>query len=215
MKKILFFLLFSTLLFSQNNNEEYQVFNDFYDNTCLSDYQIKVLNAYKNKKFVSENVFLDDLEKLVKNNIYIPSDFQAECLGYYFGIEKAEGNISELKKFTYYEIFMFAEGQCYIRDEIIKKEKPKEEKPLVLTPSHNEANQYIEVHFSKNKQGISFNEFKIVNGDNVSFNIKTTLLEQINKDFSNDKNGNYTAFYDVFYINSEPKKIKLKTRLNR
>ena len=69
MKKILFFLLFSTLLFSQNNNEEYQVFNDFYDNTGLSDYQIKVLNAYKNKKFVSENVFLDDLEKLVKNNI--------------------------------------------------------------------------------------------------------------------------------------------------
>ena len=100
-------------------------------------------------------------------------------------------------------------------DEIKKDPLPKEEKPPVLTPSYNEANQYIQVHFSKNKQGISFNEFKIVNGDNVSFDIKTTLLEQINKDFSNDKNGNYTAFYDVFYINNEPKKIKLKTRLNR
>ncbi len=211
MKKLLFFILFSIIL----NAQDYQVFNDFYDNTGLSDDKIKVLDSYKFKKFISEKVFLDDLEKLVKNEIYIPSEFQSECLGYYFGIEKADGKINSLKKYTYYEIFMFAEGQCYIRDEILKKEKPKEEKPPVLTPSYNEASQYIQVNFSKNKQGISFNDFKIVEGDQVNFDVKNTILEQIKQDFSNDKNGTYTAFYDVFYINSEPKKIKLKTRLYR
>lgn len=211
MKKLFLFLILSIFCDAQ----DYQVFNDFYDGINLSKEKQNELTQFKFKKFINEDNFYKEIEKLSKDSIFIPTKFQSECLKYYFDIEKAEGNISELKKFTYYEIFMFAEGQCYIRDEIIKKEKPKEEKPLVLTPSHNEANQYIEVHFSKNKQGISYNEFKIVNGNNVNFDIKTTLLEQISKDFSNDKNGNYTAFYDVFYINNEPKKIKLKTRLNR
>jgi len=214
MKKILLFLLFSNLFFAQ---EDYQVFNDFYDNVGLSDYQIKVLDSYKNKKFVSETVFLDDLKKLVDNKIYTPSEFQAECLGYYFGIEKASGKINELKKYTYFSVYAAAEGQCLVRDLYSNKPNKIEipEKPQALRPSYNEASQYIQVNFSKNKKGISFNDFKIIDGDNVSFDIKNTIQEQINRDFSSDENGNYTAFYDVFYINNEPKKIKLKSRLNR
>lgn len=217
MKKLLFFLLFSNLFFAQ---EDYQVFNDFYDNVGLSDSQIKVLDIYKKKKFVSETVFLNDLEKLVKNDIYTPSEFQAECLGYYFGLEKASGKINELKKYTYFSIYAAAEGQCLVRDlyssePIAKIDVTTIEKPPVLTPIYSEASQYIQVQFSKNKKGINFNDFKIIDGDNVDFDVKNTLLGQMNKDFANDKFGNYTAFYDVFYENDQPKIIKLKSRLNR
>ena len=89
------------------------------------------------------------------------------------------------------------------------------EKPQVFQKAYSEANQYIQVSFSKNKKGISFDDFKIIDGDNVNFDIKNSLQEQINRDFASDGNGTYTAFYDVFYINNEPKKIKLKSRLNR
>lgn len=202
MKKILLlFTLISAFIFCQNTEK-----------------QKEVAKIYNSKMFYNDEIFLKDLEGAVKYGVVDYNDKEIECLGYYIGKMKADGKLSELRKYKYEEIFWFSEAECMIRNQIESEKqdsiKIASEKP-VIKPSYKEANQYIQVNFSKNKQGISFNDLKIVEGDHVNFDIKNTLQEQINKDFSNDKNGTYTAFYDVFYINDLPKKIKIKTRLNR
>lgn len=63
---------------------------------------------------------------------------------------------------------------------------------------------YIQISFKKTKKGYEFNS-----------TLKPEIEEQIKKDFANDKEGNYTAFYDVFSLDGVPKTIKLKSRLNR
>lgn len=192
MKKIIFFLVLSTFCNAQLLKKD-SLLLEKYNNTLFSD----------TLKFKKDTKNLKDL------GVLRISDKDLKCAITFIKAAYDEGY--NPKKNTYIEII--ENGGVICNND--KEETTVEEKPLVLAPSHNEANQYIEVHFSKNKKGISYNEFKIINGNNVSFDIKTTLQEQINKYFSNDKNGNYTAFYDVFYINNEPKKIKLKTRLNR
>ncbi len=209
------------ILIARANKDGYKLTNKTYEqiwdaagNYCREYYypslEAKELKKYNDTKFNNLTDFRFETKRLMTSKVLKITESEYECAIRFIKSAFDEGY--DVTKNTYEEII---ENGKVICDNDKKEEKPKEEKPPVLTPSYNEANQYIQVHFSKNKQGISFNEFKIVNGDNVSFDIKTTLLEQINKDFSNDKNGNYTAFYDVFYINSEPKKIKLKTRLNR
>lgn len=63
---------------------------------------------------------------------------------------------------------------------------------------------YIQISFKKTKKGYEFNN-----------PLKPEIEEQIKKDFANDKEGNYTVFYDVFSLDGVPKTIKLKSRLNR
>lgn len=76
--------------------------------------------------------------------------------------------------------------------EIIKKAEPKQKFEYLIIP------------FSKSKKGYEFQN-KIV----------AEIEDQVKKDFLNDKNGNYTAYYDVFFLDDKISKIKLKTRTNR
>lgn len=63
---------------------------------------------------------------------------------------------------------------------------------------------YVQISFKKTKKGYEFNRV-----------IKKEIEEQIKKDFATSKEGNYTAFYDVFSLDNIPKEIKLKSKLNR
>ena len=224
MKKLillLFAFLFS-LGFSQMTDEE-DALAEALMKRDLTKKEKAVLKQYMDKKYTTVKIFMADTEKIVKAGLYIPTEYEAECAGRL--IARANKDGYNLKKWNYEELWDAAGNYCreYVdpylhtkaKEPVIKIDMTTLEKPQVLRPSYKEANQYIQVNFSKNKKGINFNDFKIIDGDNVSFDIKNTIQEQINRDFSSDENGNYTAFYDVFYINNEPKKIKLKSRLNR
>ncbi len=102
-----------------------------------------------------------------------------------------------------------------ISEEINKIPIAVVEKPIITIPSYKEESQYLQIHFLKSKTGFAIDDFRLLEGDTVGFDIKPMMQDQISKDFSNDKFGNYTAFYDVFYENDQPKIIKLKSRLNR
>jgi len=164
--------------------------------------QLEVAKIFNNKKFHNDDIYLKDLEGAIKHGIVDYTEAEVECLGYYIGRQKALGKLQELQKFKYEEIYWMSEAECQIRDSITK-EDPIPDKAPVLQKGTSEDYQYFQVQFSKTKKGFLFNE------------APEHLKAQVVKDFANDKSGNYTAFYDVFYENEQPKIIKLKSRLNR
>lgn len=206
MKKLL--LLFFAILFTSG----------FSQKTAK---QKEVLKIYNAKKFYNDDIFLKDLEGAVKYGVLDYNQAEIECLGYYIGRMKALGKLEELRKYKYEEIYWFSEAECQVRDEIQSQDNSEKidmiapEKIPVLQKSHNEASQYIQIQFSKTKQGYSILSAKNISGDNVNFNITPQLEERIKQDFEKDKPGNYTAFYDILYVDDHPKQITLKTRLNR
>lgn len=163
--------------------------------------QLEVQKIFNNKKFHNDDIYLKDLEGAIKHGVIDYTEAEVECLGYYIGRMKATGKIQELQKYKYEEIYWFSEADCQIRDSIEKVEVS--EKSAVLEKGSSENYQYLQIQFSKTKKGFLFND------------LPEQLKAQISQDFAKDKPGNYTAFYDVFYENDEPKLIKLKSRLNR
>lgn len=78
------------------------------------------------------------------------------------------------------------------------------EKPQTFAKSIKEDYQYLQIQFTKNKTGFNFKK-----------ELSQEIQELIKKDFAKDGPGNYTAFYDVNFLDDKPTKIKLKARLNR
>lgn len=162
--------------------------------------QLEVQKIFNNKIFHNEDIYLEDLKGAIIHDVVDYTKSEAECIGYYIGRMKATGKLEELRKYKYEEIYWFSEAECQIRDSIASEVPEKEP---TLERSTSEDYQYLQVQFSKTKKGYLFNE------------VPELIKAQISKDFANDKFGNYTAFYDVFYENDQPKIIKLKSRLNR
>ncbi|QOW09938.1 hypothetical protein Q73A0000_05965 [Kaistella flava (ex Peng et al. 2021)] len=184
--------------------------------------QKEILKIYNSKKFYNDDIFLKDLEGAIKYGVLDHNEAEIECLGYYIGRMKTLGKLQELRKYKHEEIYWMSEAECQIRDEMQAENDSSEkidrsapEKRPVLQKSNKEANQYIQIQFSKTKQGCTFFYTKIIEGDLVNINASEHLQDIIKQDFEKDKPGNYTAFYDVFYVDDNPKKITLKTRLNR
>ena len=164
--------------------------------------QLEVQKIFNTKKFYNDEIFLKDLEGAIQYGVVDFTEAEVECLGYYIGRMKASGKLQELRKYKYEEIYWMSESECQIRDSIADKVAVPEQQPT-LEKSHSENYEYLQIKFSKTKTGYNFN------------NVSAPLAEKIKQDFENDKPGNYTAFYDVFYEDSQPKIITLKTRLNR
>lgn len=164
--------------------------------------QKEIVKIFNNKKFYNDDIYLKDLEGAIKHGVVDYTKAEVECLGYYIGKQKAVGKLEELRKYKYEEIYWFSEAECQIRDSVAN-EDPVPDKKQVLEKSSSEDYQYVQVKFSKTNKGFLFADES------------EAIKQQISKDFANDKPGNYTAFYDVFYENEQPKIIKLKSRLNR
>lgn len=159
--------------------------------------------TFNTKKFYNEEIYLKDLEGAIGNGIIDYTRSEVECIGYYIGRMKATDKLHELRKYNYEEIYWLSEAECEIRNSISKNEFSIPEKQATLDKGSSEDYQYLQIHFSKTKKGYVFNELPEV------------MKAKIEKDFEKDRPGNYTAFYDVFYENDQPKIIKLKSRLNR
>ncbi|MGC4130172.1 MAG: hypothetical protein QM564_11590 [Bergeyella sp.] len=81
------------------------------------------------------------------------------------------------------------------------------ENTWVIKIDKREAKQKFErliVPFVKSKKGYEFKK-----------PIPKEVEEQIKIDFAKDENGNYTGYYDVFYLDDIPSKIRLTARTNR
>lgn len=115
--KTLLFLLFPLMFLSQEK-ATYPMFDDFYDGVGLNTDQKKILVFYQHKKFENPQVFFSSLDKIASNKLFTPTEIQKKCFEYYFKLEEQTGDLKELQKYNNFEIFMFAEGQCYIRDEL-------------------------------------------------------------------------------------------------
>lgn len=89
-----------------------------------------------------------------------------------------------------------------IHSETNKIELKKNDREQKTYPK--QTSDYTQISFLKNKNGFTFSK-----------PIYKELENQIKIDFADDKNGNYTAFYDVFLLDGVPDKLKLKARLNR
>lgn len=164
--------------------------------------QLEVQKIFNTKKFYNNDIYLKDLVGAVKHSVVDYTKAEAECLGYYIGRMKASGKLEELRKYNYEEIYWMSEAECQIRD-TIAEEAAVPEKQLTLEKSHSENYEYLQIKFSKTKTGYNFS------------NVSPPVADKIKQDFDKDKPGNYTAFYDVFYEDNQPKIITLKTRLNR
>lgn len=104
----------------EDQSPKYPMFNDFFDGVNLSEEQSKEAQAFLNKKFTTVAHFYSDVDVISKNKIFVPSKFQSDCFDYYFKKEEQDKKIKSLQKSDYFEIFAFAEGKCYIRDEVLK-----------------------------------------------------------------------------------------------
>ena len=163
--------------------------------------QQEVATIFNNKKFYNDDIYLKDLEGAIKHGVVDYTEAEVECLGYYIGRQKALGKLQELRQYKYEEIYWFSEAECQIRDSIASE--PILDKAPTLEKGTSEDYQYLQVQFAKTKKGYFI------------YDVPEVVKAQIAQDFAKDKPGNYTAFYDVFYENEQPKLIKLKSRLNR
>jgi hypothetical protein len=90
------------------------------------------------------------------------------------------------------------------REEEYQKQVEQEKIKKTPTIYPKQGFEYKEVHFTKSNKGFVFSQ-----------TIYKELEDQIKQDFKTDKNGIYTAFYDVSLLDNKVSKIKLKGRLNR
>lgn len=74
----------------------------------------------------------------------------------------------------------------------------------VIKTSKREPKQKFEnitILFSKNKNNYIFKK-----------DIEQSIRKQVEADFKTDPDGDYTAYYDIFYLDDKPSKINLKAR---
>ena len=209
MKKSILFILFSSLCFGQMSKQDDAIAEALMKRDLTKQEQ-KTIRDYSNKLYVNKDVFMADLQKVVKAGLFIPTEYEANCAGRLIASASKDGY--KLTNRTYDQVWDAARNFCreYVDPqnqaaEVVERiDMTTPEKEVVLQKSAKEDYQYIEVKFTKTKTGFSFNNEQ-----------SQELKDRIKEDFASDKLGNYTAFYDVFSVNDKPEKIKLKARLNR
>lgn len=208
MRKLLLSILISSLSFGQMT-EEQDYIAEVLMQRDLTKQEQKTIDAYMGKKFVNEKVFMLDLERVVKQGLYIPTEYEANCAGQLIGSAKRDNY--KLTNRTYEEVWDAARNFCR---EYVEKQEPAKvverieikspEKSQVYTKGSKEHFENKQIQFVKSKKGFLYKT-----------ELRDDIKTQIEKDFAKDGPGNYTAFYDVFYINDQLDRMKLKARLNR